>query len=104
MKKWLLILFIAVGLVIGSIGVPGAAEHDFETGGSYANPWRIVGFVVFPVGLLLDYALFRPVTYVACSASKVTGCTAEEQRALGIGVDADEDWALEEAVEEDRSR
>ena len=104
MVKRLLILLITGSLVLGSIGMTGAAEHDFETRTTETNIiWRWPGYFVYPVGALLDLVVATPIGFVACFAPGVTGCTAKEQRYFGMGGDVG-DWALDEAVEEDRER
>ncbi|MFQ5655936.1 MAG: hypothetical protein ACE5G5_00160 [Candidatus Methylomirabilales bacterium] len=104
MVKRLLILLVTVGLVAGSFGLTGAAEHDFWERGTEKNIiWRWPAFVLYPAGALTDFIVAKPVTYFFCLAPGLTGCTPKEQRYLGMGPDIG-DWALDEAVEEDRNR
>ncbi|MFQ5883290.1 MAG: hypothetical protein ACE5I9_12635 [Candidatus Methylomirabilales bacterium] len=91
MGKRLLTLFITVSLLLGVSGMAAAFQHDIEKRSSYGHPLRIVGFILFPVGLLLDTVFFRPLTHVACSAPDLTGCTPEEQRAVGIVEEVDQE-------------
>lgn len=42
------------------------------------NPWRWLGFVVHPVGVLLDYAVNRPLYALASLAPGVFGYTSED--------------------------
>ncbi|MFQ5532628.1 MAG: hypothetical protein ACE5EP_02125, partial [Candidatus Methylomirabilales bacterium] len=65
--------------------------------------WRWPGYFMYPVGALLDLVVAKPIGFAACMVPRITGCTTWEQRNLGIGGDVG-DWALDEAVEEDRER
>ncbi|MFQ5847371.1 MAG: hypothetical protein ACE5IQ_06795 [Candidatus Methylomirabilales bacterium] len=96
MVKRLFMVIIAVSLLVGSATVATATQHDFATRGSHGHPFRIIGFVLFPVGLIMDYAFFRPVSYLACKAPDLTGCTPHDQRALGMGGGLDEEFPSEE--------
>ncbi len=90
MAKRLLTLIIAVSLLVGSAGVVAAVEHDFETRGFYDYPPRWVIYPIHAVGWVLDIFIAKPVTYAACVAPNVTGCTSHERRALGMDeVDVD---------------
>lgn len=42
------------------------------------NPWRWTGFVLHPVGQLLDYAINRPLYKLASIAPYLFGYTAED--------------------------
>jgi hypothetical protein len=52
-----------LGLVLlGSSSVPAfAEEYDASSAG---NPLRIVSYVVYPVGVIFDYLLLRPMYWV----------------------------------------
>jgi hypothetical protein len=84
MTKRLVVLLTTVTLLLGTSGIAAAYEYEFETRGTRDYPPRIAGFVLFPVGLVLDWVFFRPVSYLACSVPDFTGCEPEEQRSLGM--------------------
>lgn len=49
---------------------------------SYGHPFRLVAFVLHPVGVLLDYVVIRPIYYVASVAPSLFGYTAEDEAAF----------------------
>lgn len=49
---------------------------------SYGHPFRLVAFVLHPVGVLLDYVIVRPIYYVASVAPSLFGYTAEDEAAF----------------------
>jgi hypothetical protein len=87
MVKRFLALLAAIGLVLSVSSVAFASRHNFETRGSRDYAPRIVGYVLFPVGVLLDFVIFRPISYVACGVPDLTGCGPEDRRALGLDGD-----------------
>lgn len=53
---------LAIGIGITAVARPAAADgYDSERSG---NPLRIVYYVVYPVGFLLDRLIFRPAYYI----------------------------------------
>jgi len=46
---------------------------------SYGHPFRLVAFVLHPVGVLLDYVIVRPIYYVTSLAPSLFGYTAEDE-------------------------
>ncbi len=49
---------------------------------SYGHPFRLVAFVLHPVGVLLDYVIVRPIYYVTSLAPSFFGYTAEDEAAF----------------------
>ncbi|MCG3112331.1 MAG: hypothetical protein MCM46_10985 [Candidatus Manganitrophus sp. SB1] len=49
---------------------------------SYGHPFRLLAFVLHPVGVLLDYVIVRPIYYVASVAPSLFGYTAEDEAAF----------------------
>ena len=84
MTKRFVTLLITASLLAGTSGLAEAYRHDFETRGTRDYPLRPLVYPIFAVGVLLDQLLFKPINYVACSFSDLTGCTPEERRALGL--------------------
>lgn len=85
MAKRFMTLLIIAGLLGGTSGLAEAYGDDFETRGSLDYLPRVVVFGLHPVGVVLNQLIFKPIGYLACFASDLTGCTPEEQRALGLG-------------------
>lgn len=52
------------------------------TAASYGHPFRLVAFVLHPVGVLLDYVIVRPIYYVGSLAPSLFGYTAEDEAAF----------------------
>jgi hypothetical protein len=48
----------------------------------YGHPFRLVAFVLHPVGVLLDYVIVRPIYYVTSLAPSLFGYTAEDEAAF----------------------
>jgi len=42
------------------------------------NPWRYVGFALHPVGVILDYAINRPIYFIASTVPYLFGYTSED--------------------------
>ena len=84
MVKRLVTLLIAASLIAGTAGLAAAAEHDFATRGFRDYPGRWVGYLLFPVGWLLDTVIAKPAGFVACTAPNLTGCTSHDRRSLGL--------------------
>ena len=49
---------------------------------SFGHPFRMVAFLLHPVGVIVDYVLVRPVYFVASLAPALFGYTAEDEAAL----------------------
>ncbi|MFQ5962479.1 MAG: hypothetical protein ACE5MG_13900 [Candidatus Methylomirabilales bacterium] len=84
MAKRVVTLLIVASLIAGTAGLATASEHDFATRGFRDNPGRWVGYIIFPVGWLLDTVVARPIGLVACLAPNLTGCTSHDRRSLGL--------------------
>ncbi|MEE9181870.1 MAG: hypothetical protein V3U33_04815 [candidate division NC10 bacterium] len=84
MVKRLLTLIITISLLVGTSAMAAAAEHDFETKGFYDYPLRWAVYAIHPVGWVLDNFVAKPLTFFACIAPNVTGCTSHERRSLGL--------------------
>ncbi len=84
MAKRLVTLLVAISLVVGTVGVTAASEHDFATKGYHDYPGRWIGYLIFPVGWFLDTIIAKPAGYVACVAPNMTGCTSHDRRSLGM--------------------
>ncbi len=95
MGRRLVAILVTMGLLLGASGVAVAeSKDDILRRGAYGNPLRIFAFFIYPAGVIVDTFAVRPLTYLACGLSGVTGCTPEEQRFLG----------MMEAVEEQEAR
>lgn len=49
---------------------------------SFGHPFRLIAFVLHPVGVLVDYVVVRPIYYVASLAPSLFGYTAEDEAAF----------------------
>lgn len=78
MKRQLVLLLLTLGLL--SVGC--ASRRSIETSTAYDYPPRWIVYAIHPVGTVLDYAVARPITFIACTAPDVTGCTRNDE--LGI--------------------
>ena len=54
------------------------AEHE-GLANSYGHPFRLIAFVLHPVGVLVDYVVVRPVYFIASLAPDLFGYTAEDR-------------------------
>ncbi len=54
------------------------ADQVAASGSFHDNPLRLVGYVLYPVGAILEYVVTRPVYFVASLAPPVFGYTAED--------------------------
>jgi hypothetical protein len=94
MGRRLVAILITVGLLLGASGMAVAeSQDDVLRRGAYGNPLRIFAFFIYPAGVIVDTFAVRPLTFMACFASGLTGCTPEEQRALGIEAAVEEQEA-----------
>ena len=48
------------------------------TGSFHDNPLRLVGYMLYPVGVILEYAVIRPAYIVASSVPSDSGYTVED--------------------------
>ena len=64
-SRWLALpsVLILVGLLAAS--VPGPARADPYDPKRAGHPLRIAAYVAYPVGVLLDYLIFRPAHWLA---------------------------------------
>jgi hypothetical protein len=46
---------------------------------AYGHPFRLIAFVVHPVGVLVDYVVVRPIYFIASLAPNLFGYTAEDR-------------------------
>lgn len=85
MVRWIVAILMVVSLLLAVSRVAVAeGRQDFMTRGAYGHPLRIVSFFASPPMVILDNLVVYPVTYLACHAPALTGCTPEERRFLGI--------------------
>lgn len=49
---------------------------------SYGHPFRLVAFVLHPIGVAIDYVIVRPIYYIASLAPTVFGYTPEDDAAF----------------------
>ena len=85
MVRGLVTILMTVSLLLGASGMAVAeSRDDFMRRGAYGHPLRIFAFFIYPAGVIVDTFAVRPLTYMACVAPGLTGCTPEEQRAWGI--------------------
>lgn len=54
------------------------ADQVATTGSFSDNPFRLVGYMLYPVGVMLEYAVVRPAYFVASRAPSVSGYTVED--------------------------
>ena len=59
-RKILAVLLLGVSLGLSPLSA-GADEYDPQDAG---HPLRIVGYVLHPVGVVLDYVIFRPAHWI----------------------------------------
>ena len=78
MKRQLLLLFLAMGLLL--VGCATNRDIGHRTSYDYAPRWVV--YAIHPVGWFLDHAIARPLTGVACSMPDVTGCIPNDELAL----------------------
>jgi hypothetical protein len=69
---------------VGQIDPRSEIEGTQKNGpsGGEGHPFRLIAFVIHPVGLLVDYVVVRPVYFIASLAPGLFGYTAEDQAAL----------------------
>jgi hypothetical protein len=60
-RKFIVPLVVAAGLLV--CGATTANAHDAYDD-SESNPLRIVAYGVYPVGYLLEHAIFRPIHFL----------------------------------------
>ncbi len=78
MKRQLVLLLLTLGLL--SVGC--ASKRSIETSTSYDYPPRWIVYAIHPVGTVLDYVVAKPITFIACTAPDVTGCTRSDELGL----------------------
>ncbi len=54
------------------------ADQVAVSGSFHDNPLRLVGYVLYPVGVMLEYVVTRPAYFVASLAPHVSGYTVED--------------------------
>ena len=62
LRRWAAIALAAVLMLGATASVASADRHDSSMAG---HPLRIIAYVVHPVGVILDYLLFRPAHWLA---------------------------------------
>ena len=55
---------VAASLLIAGVALAGAASADEYDARRAGHPLRVVAYVLHPVGVALDYLLFRPAHWV----------------------------------------
>ncbi len=79
MKRQLLLLFFAMGLLL--VGCATNRDNiERRTGYDYVPRWIV--YAVHPVGWFLDVTVARPLTGIACTMPEVTGCLPNDELAL----------------------
>lgn len=90
----LMVAMLVIGLAAGCATIaqqgsgstaapyPTAVEQQEEGSDAYGHPFRLVGFVLHPAGLVLDYVLIRPIYFITSQFPKVFGYTAEDDAAF----------------------
>jgi len=61
MRKWSAALLLAAALAVTAAGTAHADEYDAKKAG---HPVRIAAYVLHPVGVMLDYLIFRPAHWI----------------------------------------
>ena len=61
-RRWVAALFLSMFL-LGSVGTMASAD-DYDSTMS-GHPLRIIAYVLHPVGVALDYLIFRPAHWLA---------------------------------------
>lgn len=54
------------------------ADQVAVSGSFHDNPLRLVGYALYPVGVMLEYIVTRPAYFVASLAPHVSGYTVED--------------------------
>ena len=54
------------------------ADQVATTGSFHDNPFRLIGYMLYPVGVILEYAVIRPAYIIASSAPFDSGYTVED--------------------------
>ncbi len=54
------------------------ANQVATSGSFHDNPFRLVGYALYPVGVVLEYVVIHPVYFVASLAPPVFGYTVED--------------------------
>ena len=57
-------LAVSCTLALGLLGAPLAASADDYDDEKSGHPLRVVAYVLYPVGFLIDTLIFRPVHWV----------------------------------------
>ena len=53
-------------------------SHPLASAPVYDNPWRWLGFVLHPIGVVADYAINRPFYRMASDTPATSGYTSED--------------------------
>ncbi len=61
MRKWSAALVLAMALVVTASGTVRADDYEPKTA---AHPVRIAAYVLHPVGVIIDWVIFRPAWWV----------------------------------------
>lgn len=61
-KRWAAIILASILMLTSTASLGRASEHDSTMAG---HPLRIVAYVLHPVGVVLDYLIFRPAHWIA---------------------------------------
>jgi hypothetical protein len=77
---------LAVLMVVFALSAPGvasAAEPVDAYDDSQSHPFRIIGYIVHPVGYALEWAIFRPIHWVVAQPNleKVFGHVSHDEYA-----------------------
>jgi hypothetical protein len=62
LRRWAAVLFLSVCLLSSAGTMASADDHDPTMTG---HPLRIIAYVLHPIGVALDYLIFRPAHWLA---------------------------------------
>jgi len=93
MKTRAIVRALAVGAVLAALSVSASAGTTQYNPRRAGHPVRMIAYALHPVGVLLDYAIFRPAWWVG---------THEPLRTIfGVQVVVDDSAEVARAVQED---
>ena len=80
-KKLMMSSLLAGSLLLAgcaTTGVSRVASDEDVNPGALGHPFRVVAFVVHPVGVIVDYTVFRPAYWFVSLAPGLFGYTAQD--------------------------
>ncbi len=77
-KKWVMSSLLAGSLLLAGCATTQVASDEGVNAGGLGHPFRVVAFVAHPVGVVLDYTVFRPAYWFVSLMPGLFGYTAQD--------------------------